>query len=232
MQKLIRGVRQFQNSAFKEKQALFTRLGEGQKPEVLFITCSDSRLDPNLLTQSEPGDLFIIRNAGNIIPAYGVQHCGEAGTIEFALAALGIKEIILCGHSHCGAMQGVLNPDAIKELPAVSGWLGHADNTQRIMKENYAHLAGESLLNAAIQENVLAQIDNLKTHPVVSAGLARGELKIHAWVYKFETGEVFAFDPAASQFLPLKDKMKPMVAVNKRSMNTQQDHDDSAESKF
>ena len=215
MQNLIRGIRQFQDEAFKERKELFERLGDGQKPEVLFITCSDSRLDPNLLTQSEPGDLFIIRNAGNLIPTYGAQCCGEAGTIEFALAALGIKEIIVCGHSHCGAMQGVLDPLAIKDLPAVTKWLGHADSTQRIMKENYPHLSGESLLNATIQENVLAQIDNLKTHPAVSSRLARGKLKIHAWVYKFETGEVFAYNAEEEQFKLLTEDMKPSVMARK-----------------
>lgn len=220
MQKLVRGVRLFQRTTFKEKQSLFERLCEGQTPSVLFITCSDSRLDPNLLTQSEPGDLFIIRNAGNIIPSYSAIHWGETGTIEFALAVLGIKEIIVCGHSHCGAMKGILDPQIIENLPAVTGWLSHAETTQRIMKENYAHLRGDSLLNAAIQENVLTQIDNLKTHPAVSAGLARGELNIHAWVYKFETGEVFAYEPEERQFLPLKNIMQPAVAITKRSMNT------------
>ena len=219
MQKLVRGVSLFQKTTFKEKQALFERLCEGQTPSVLFITCSDSRLDPNLLTQSEPGDLFIMRNAGNIIPPYGAIHCGEAGTIEFALAVLNIKEIIVCGHSHCGAMKGVLDPQIIENLPAVAGWLNCAESTQRVMKENYTHLKGDHLLNAAIQENVLTQIDNLKTHPAVSAKLACGELKIHAWVYKFETGEVFAYDSKEHQFLPLKDTMQPGVSTTKRSMN-------------
>lgn len=151
MQKLVRGVQQFQKGVFKEQRQLFEELAEGQNPTVLFITCSDSRLDPNMLTQSMPGEIFIMRNAGNIIPSYGPSHTGESGTIEFAIAALGIREVIICGHSHCGAMKGVLNPDAVSEMPAVAGWLKHADATQRIIRDNYAHLQGEEKLNVAIQ---------------------------------------------------------------------------------
>lgn len=204
MQKLVRGVQQFQKNVFSKKKELFEELAEGQSPEVLFITCSDSRLDPNMLTQSQPGDVFIMRNAGNIIPPYGPNCTGEAGTIEFAIAALGIRDIIICGHSHCGAMKGVLKPEAITEMPAVASWLKNADSTQKIMKENYQHLEGEPLLNATVQENVLAQIENLKTHPIVISRIMRGELNVHGWIYKFETGEVFAYDAKQEQFAPLK----------------------------
>lgn len=219
MQKLVRGVHLFQNGVFKEQQQLFKDLAEGQNPTVLFITCSDSRLDPNMLTQSMPGDIFIMRNAGNIIPSYGPSHTGEAGTIEFAIAALGIREIIICGHSHCGAMKGVLHPKAISGMPSVVGWLKHADATQRIIEENYTHLEGEARLNAAIQENVLAQIENIKTHPIVAARLASGELNIHGWVYKFETGQVFSYDANEQQFLQLQEGMIPAVLSKRRVMD-------------
>ena len=165
--------------------------------------------------QTEPGDLFIIRNAGNLIPPYSSDQSGEAGTIEFALAALGIEDIIVCGHSHCGAMKGILEPETLKDLPATSKWLSRADNTQRIMKENYSHLSGEPLLNAGIQENVLAQIDNLKTHPAVASRLARKKLEIHAWVYKFETGEVFAHNAEEGQFKLLTEEMNPSSTTRK-----------------
>ncbi len=217
MQKLVRGVQQFQKNVFGKQKELFEELAEGQNPEVLFITCSDSRLDPNLLTQSQPGDVFIMRNAGNIIPAYGPTSTGEAGTIEFAVAALGIRDIIICGHSHCGAMKGVLKPNAVTEMPAVASWLKHAESTQKIMWENYQHLDGEALLNATVQENVLAQIENIKTHPVVAARAMRGELNIHGWVYKFETGEVFAYDPKQEQFVHLHESVISSV-VGRRAM--------------
>src|SRR5271170_6615965 len=134
MQKLIQGIHRFQETDFLPLQGLFEQLAKGQNPETLFITCSDSRIDPNLLTRSRPGDLFILRNAGNIVPPYGAANGGEAATIELAVASFGVKEIIVCGHSHCGAMTGLLQPDKIAGLPAVSSWLSHAETTRRIVK--------------------------------------------------------------------------------------------------
>src|SRR5947209_3561333 len=162
MQKLIQGIHRFQQETFRPLQGLFEQLSKGQNPETLFITCSDSRIDPNLLTRSRPGDLFILRNAGNIVPAHGVPSGGEAATIEFAVVALGVKDIIICGHSHCGAMQGLLHPEQVALLPAVSSWLSHAETTRRIVQVNYGHLDGERLLTATIEENVLVQLENLR----------------------------------------------------------------------
>lgn len=116
MQKLIEGIHQFQRESFLPLQGLFEQLARGQQPETLFITCSDSRIDPNLLTQSKPGDLFILRNAGNIIPPHGAGNGGEAATIEFAAGALAVRDIIVCGHSHCGAMKGLLQPEQVASL--------------------------------------------------------------------------------------------------------------------
>lgn len=203
MQRLIDGIRQFQVSVFQPQKELFKRLAHGQKPETLFITCSDSRINPNLITMTDPGELFILRNAGNIIPPYGAANGGEGATIEFAVAALGVREIILCGHSHCGAMKGLLNPDQLQNLPATQAWLRHAEATRRIVQENYSHLQGEDILNLTILENILVQLENLRTHPVVAAGLCKGTLTLHGWVYKLETGEVLAYDPARSEFVPV-----------------------------
>src|SRR5262245_50108210 len=142
MQKLIEGIHQFQTAIFGSQRELFERLVDGQRPDALFITCSDSRINPNLLTQTEPGELFILRNAGNIVPRHRRGNGGESATIEFAVAALGIQDIILCGHSHCGAMQGLLRSDRLAELPAMAAWLTHADTTRRIISEKYQHLEG------------------------------------------------------------------------------------------
>lgn len=204
MQKLVNGVHQFQRHIFSSQRELFERLANGQNPETLFITCSDSRINPNLLTQTDPGELFILRNAGNIVPAYGAVHGGEAATIEYAVAVLGVKDIIVCGHSLCGAMSGLLNPEGLKDIPAVLSWLGHAEATRRIMKENYAHLQGSARLTATVEENVLVQLENLRTHPSVAVGLSRNNLKLHGWVYKIETGQVFAFDPEQHEFVPIE----------------------------
>ena len=133
MQKLIQGLHHFQTTLFGSQRELFEHLAKGQSPEVLFITCSDSRIAPNLLTQSEPGELFVLRNAGNIVPPYGAVQGGEAATIEFAVAGLGVKDIIVCGHSHCGAMKGLLEPPPCRDFPALTQWLSHAESTRRIL---------------------------------------------------------------------------------------------------
>lgn len=205
MQKLVAGVHHFQERLFSTQQQLFERLARGQQPLALFITCSDSRIDPNLLTQTEPGELFILRTAGNIVPAYGAVMGGEAGTIEYAVSALKIRDIIVCGHSHCGAMNGLLHPEQLQGLPAVRALLAHAESTARILKENYADVSDQAArLNAAIQENVLVQLENLRTHPAVAAALARDELTLHGWVYHFETGKVFGYDAPQGQFVPIE----------------------------
>jgi carbonic anhydrase len=203
MQKLVRGIHHFQASIFRPQRELFERLADGQHPEVLFITCSDSRINPNLITQTDPGDLFILRNAGNIVPPYGAANGGEGATIEFAVAGLGVSDVIVCGHSHCGAMKGLIDPEAVREMPAVATWLGHAEATRRILRDKYADRSNSALLTTAIEENVLVQLENLRTHPSVAAGLARGKVKLHGWVFKIETGEVFTYDPERGEFLPL-----------------------------
>lgn len=194
MRKLLKGVHQFQTHYFTSHRELFERLCEGQHPRILFITCSDSRIDPNLITQTEPGELFIIRNVGNIIPPYGAAPGGEGAAIEYAVEALGVKHIIVCGHSHCGAMQGLLHQENLNgRMPLVHDWLKYAQATRRIIQENYQDAEGENLLNATIEENVLTQIENLKTYPSIHAKLYRGLINIHAWVYKIETGGVYVY---------------------------------------
>jgi carbonic anhydrase len=204
MQKLIEGIHQFQANIFSSQRELFERLAGGQNPDALFITCSDSRINPNLVTQTEPGELFILRNAGNIVPAHGAANGGEGATIEFAVAGLGVRDIIVCGHSHCGAVKGLLSPESLDNLPLMREWLGHAEATRCIVREKYADRSGTALLTTAVEENVLVQLENLRTHPAVAAGLASGRLRLHAWVYKIETGEIFAYEPARGQFLPVE----------------------------
>lgn len=210
MKKLIQGLRTFKSSYFCSHQELFRQLSHGQHPRVLFITCSDSRIDPNLLTQAGPGELFVIRNAGNIIPPYGSTNGGEGATIEYAIHALEIDQIIICGHSHCGAMKGLLKLSSLEEeMPLVYNWLKHAEATRRLIKENYSHLEGEDLLEIAIAENVLTQIENLKTYPVVHSKLYQGKLKIYAWIFDIDTGEVMAFDAERHAYVPPQHQLAP-----------------------
>ena len=216
MQKLIQGIHQFRQDDFRPLKGLFEQLARGQNPETLFITCSDSRIDPNLLTRSMPGDLFILRNAGNIVPPHGAGGGGEAATIEFAVAGLGVKDIIICGHSHCGAMKGLLEPESLAEMPAVAAWLSHAEATRRVVRENYTHLDGDRLITAAVEENVLVQLENLRTLPAVASRLVKGDLHLHGWVYKIETGDVFAFDLESGQFVPLAQYHYPESEAARR----------------
>jgi carbonic anhydrase len=209
MQQLIQGIHRFRSEDFVPLKGLFEQLAKGQNPDTLFITCSDSRIDPNLLTHSKPGDLFILRNAGNIIPPHGAVNGGEAATIEFAVSGLGVKDIIVCGHSHCGAMKGLLEPEKITTLPALSTWLTHAEATRRIVVENYGSLPAADLLTVAIEENVLVQLENLRTLPAVASRLVRGDLHLHGWYYKIETGEVLAYDASNWQFVPLAEYQLP-----------------------
>ena len=222
MQKLIQGIHQFQSENFRPLQGLFEQLSKGQSPETLFITCSDSRIDPNLLTRSTPGELFILRNAGNIVPPHGAANGGEAATIEFAVTALGVKDIIVCGHSHCGAVHGLLHPEKLRELPSVEAWLKHAETTRRIVRDNYSHLDGDRLLTVAVEENVLVQLEHVRTLPAVASRLVKGDLHLHGWVYKIETGEVFAFDQTAGQFVRVAEYHYPTkeAGTRRRTTNT------------
>src|SRR5262249_44266695 len=118
MRKIIQGVRQFQDTVFRRQRDFFELLARKQQsPQALFITCSDSRINPNLLTSTEPGDLFLLRNAGNIIPPYGAANGGEGATIEYAVSVLKLQNIIVCGHFHCGAMHYLLRLEGIEEMP-------------------------------------------------------------------------------------------------------------------
>jgi len=219
MKELIKGIHHFKSEIFASKKELFEKLSRGQEPQALFITCSDSRINPNLITQTEPGELFILRNAGNIIPAHGAANGGEGATIEFAVAGLGISEIIVCGHTDCGAMKGLLHPDKIKAMPTLCNWLNHAEATRRIISENYPYEADADKLNIAMQENVLVQLESLKTHPAIAAKMGRGQLSLHGWTYKIETGEVFAYNEESGQFELLMDAPKMVLKPQAKKLS-------------
>jgi carbonic anhydrase len=209
MRKLIDGLHHFQSEVFLSHKELFERLAHEQSPDALFITCSDSRVNPNLLTQSDPGDIFVLRNAGNIVPPHGAGGNGEAATIEFAVAKLAVKDIIICGHSQCGAMTALLHPAALANMPATASWLQHAEATRRIISENYTDLSEAMQLTVCTQENVLVQLENLRTHPVIASGLARKSINLHGWVYDIGKGRVFAYKPETGQFSPVMKVAQP-----------------------
>ncbi|MDY7013581.1 MAG: carbonic anhydrase [Cyanobacteriota bacterium] len=211
MEKLIKGLREFQTSYFSSHQELFAQLAHGQEPRCLFITCSDSRVDPNLIVNAQVGELFVIRNAGNMIPPYGATNGGEGAALEYALQALAIEQIIVCGHSNCGAMKGLLKLDELEEkMPLVYDWLKQAEATRRLVKENYSTLSGENLLDITIAENVLSQIENLRTYPIIHSRIRQGKLSIHAWVYHIDTGAVYAYDPIRHGYISPSSPLEPV----------------------
>lgn len=208
MDRLLDGVRRFRRDIFGQKRALFAQLAEGQAPRILFITCSDSRIDPHLVTSSEPGDLFVLRNAGNLVPAYGSAASGTEGTIEYAVAVLKVEHIVVCGHSGCEAMNGLLHPNSLAAMPSVTRWLEHARATLQVVDATYGtRLSPAERLARTVEINTLRQLDNLRTHPSVAAALARDALSLHTWIYNIETGAVKAYDQRRRRFTDLNHEL-------------------------
>lgn len=205
MKTLIEGFKKFRAEVFDDKRALFERLSAGQHPRALFITCSDSRIDPCLLTQTDPGELFILRNAGNIVPSYGAVLGGSTATIEYSVAVLKVKNIIVCGHTDCAVMRAILHPEDVESYPSLKGWILQAEATRRIVTENHPELDGPDLLVRTTQENVRVQLDHLRTHPSVASALRRGSIEIHGWVYSIQSGDMWTYDFRRDAFVPLLD---------------------------
>lgn len=213
MDKIAAGAVRFKSEAYAERRDLFSRLAEGQSPEALFITCSDSRIDPNLLTRTEPGELFICRNAGNIVPPH-TNHTGAmTASIEYAVGVLKVPHIIVCGHSGCGAMAGAMNPEGLEDFPHVREWLSYARAASLITQEKAAGLSERQRLDMLTKENILLQIAHLKTHPHVAVRLATGATEIHGWFYDIGSGEVLAYDETAAGFIGAAERYKEKVAA-------------------
>ena len=203
MKKLLNGIVDFRQNVRPKVKDTFAHLALGQRPDTLFIACSDSRVVPNLFASTEPGDLFVIRNVGNLIPPYAEDHGAhgsEAAAIQFGLSNLPITEIIVCGHSECGAIgalsQGNKNPDA----PAFNCWLRHAQGSLKQVEAG-ATLGGHlERHNQLSQLNVLEQLEHLKTYPVVRNGLASGQLRLHGWYFDIKEANVYEYEPSEGCF--------------------------------
>jgi carbonic anhydrase len=218
VQKLQAGIHYFRAHYFASNRQLFEQLAEaGQRPETLFITCSDSRIVPNLITNAAPGELFIVRNVGNIVPSVdqGVQG-GVAAAIEYAVEVLEVGNVIVCGHTNCGAIDAILHPERVGHLPLVSRWLAQSSRIPKLIGERYGYLEGDGRMTAAVQENVLVQLENLRSFNFVTRRLESGVLKMSGWVFKIATGEVFDYDPLSEQFLLLGSEARERAALSSR----------------
>jgi carbonic anhydrase len=214
MQRLIEGVHRFRKEEFGRYSALFRKLSrEGQNPHTLFITCADSRVLAELVTQSKPGDLFVVKNIGNIVPPSAVQGStnSTAAAIEFAVDVLRVNDIVVCGHSQCGAMAALLDGNTQQtSMPHLARWLQLAAPVREILTRDYTALTQrEDRLTAAAEENVLFALENLHSYPCVQDRLADGTLRLHGWFFKIATAELYAYDPESRQFQIITDTSRP-----------------------
>ncbi|MCB1647245.1 MAG: carbonic anhydrase [Pseudomonadales bacterium] len=215
MKKLVKGVLNFQREVYPENRDLFAELADGQNPEILFITCSDSRIDPNLVTGSAPGDLFICRNAGNVVPPHAYATGGMTASIEYAVAVLGVRHIIICGHADCGAIKGALDMSKLTGLPHVHEWLGHCRSAMDIVRERHDIPWGDAIddcyLNECISQNVLQQVQHIRTHPAVAAKQATGKVFVHGWIYDIKSGSIQASNEHCTKFLPFNERYRSVI---------------------
>ena len=202
MQKFIEGIKKFQSEVYPSHKERFEALANSQDPDVLFITCSDSRIDPNLITQSNPGELFICRNAGNIVPPHSNETGGMTASIEYAVAVLNVKDIVICGHSNCGAMKAAMQPESVNALPHVKVWLDHCRAAKEAVEHEHEHLEDKHL-DEVTKQNIILQLNHLATHPAVFKKLHTKEIKLHGWVYDIESGKIEAYDTEQQRFIEI-----------------------------
>ncbi|MBS1102659.1 carbonic anhydrase [Gluconobacter sp. Dm-62] len=213
--KLLGGVRKFETDVYPESAELFESLASSQSPSTLFITCADSRISPSLITQTEPGELFIVRNVGNIVPAYGEMLGGVSSAIEYAVGALKVKNVIICGHSNCGAMGALmdLNSPKLDSLPTVKSWMRHGEAARAALGDLKAEDAGPEDIRSLAEYNVMLQLVHLRTHPAVVRALAQGELKLQGWFYDIPKGEILILDEGTRKTRTVESVLEEMCAT-------------------
>ena len=209
MEKLIGGIHRFRKEYWSENKDLFDRLARhGQSPDALFITCCDSRVIPTVITHSSPGDLFILKNIGNFVPPYSedpLDGTGVAAAIEYAVEFLHVRDIIVCGHSDCGAMKALYkDPASFAHTPHIVEWLKNGKRTLEVVTGNYPHKTKEERLAITAEENVLVQMENLRTYPVVRKAAQEGRLFVHAWFFEIGSGTVYWYSPGKGQYEPVR----------------------------
>lgn len=204
MKNILEGYAKFRSEVFDQWKDHFHLLAEMQKPNVLFITCADSRIVPNLILQTEPGDLFLCRNAGNVVPPHGEMAGGVSATVEYAIEVLKVKHVIVCGHSDCGAIKAVVEKKDLTHLPLTAKWLNYIESAWKYKDPGVPADDFKARHVALIRANVIAQLMNLCTHPEVAKGLAHKTLRVHGWYYDIMTGAIEEYDPIERKFIPLE----------------------------
>ncbi len=206
MNELIGRVFSFEKTVFPNSGELFAKLSTfGQAPKALMISCADSRIVPEQILQAEPGELFVCRNAGNIVPPHANMNGGVSSTVEYAVAALGVRDIIVCGHSDCGAMKALADPSLVSGMPNVAAWLRHGAAASHVVDRCCPGIEGPERLRALSFENIVAQLANLRTHPSVAAAMAEGEMALHGWFVDIEAGQVLGLDGRTGEFVAMRD---------------------------
>jgi carbonic anhydrase len=199
------GVRRFQTEVYPERSELFANAAtQQQRPHTLFITCADSRIDPNEITSSGPGEVFVTRNIGNMVPAYGDMMGSVTAVIEFAVSSLGIQHIVVCGHSDCGAMKALLDPASVATMPTVQHWLKNAHAALTVAEIVHNRNPDTDLMKVVTEQNVLLQMQHLKTHPSIAGAIALGELSLSGWIYDIGSGGVRVAEDGSRVFLPIE----------------------------
>ncbi|HEV2614949.1 MAG TPA: carbonic anhydrase [Gammaproteobacteria bacterium] len=203
MKKLLRGIKDFRQHKLQEYREKYSKLAYGQAPDTLFVGCCDSRVVPNSFASTDPGDLFVLRNIGNLIPPYGAKDAiSVAAAIEFSTLVLNISYIVICGHSDCGAMRAFTDNTMPSPGSAIEKWLSYAKPSyEKLLKLN--PLPPEPH-NALSHINVVQQLEHLKTYPEVKARLDSGKLSIHGWWFDLATADVYQYDPDSQEFAVIK----------------------------
>lgn len=203
MQRLLEGHRKFLKSVFPERRSDYKLLADRQAPEWLFITCSDSRIVPDLILGTGPGDLFISRSIGNVVPVTTNDVDGVSATIEYAVEVLKVPYVINCGHSDCGAIKAALNRTAVENLPRAKRWLDHVEGAFTHRQPLDPKDGEHAELNSLIRGNVVAQVQNLKSHPSVAKAVSEGSLQVFGWYYDILSGRIEQYDEQNRRFEPL-----------------------------
>jgi carbonic anhydrase len=206
--RMVRAARRFRDRVFPAHGRDFARLAAtGQNPVALFITCADSRVSPEMITDAAPGDLFVCRNIGNLVPAYGEMLGGVSAVVEFAVSALHVPHIIVCGHSDCGAMKALCDPRKhdLDGMPTVKSWLHNAEAAESVVRAIAGDLPEAEMVAAMVQQNVALQLRHLRTHPAVAAALASRRIRLHGWIFDIGAGQVEALDEATGKPMPLDE---------------------------